>query len=50
LESNLAAAKEMDAVVHLAGENVATGMGPFGFLGLRPWTYEKKGEILNSAY
>lgn len=38
----------MDSIVHLAGENVATGLGPLGFLGLRPWTAEKKAEILNS--
>jgi hypothetical protein len=42
------AAAQMDAIVHLAGENVATGLGPLGFLGLRPWTDEKKAEILNS--
>lgn len=39
---------EMDAVVHLAGENIATGQGPLGFLGLQPWTAQKKAEILNS--
>lgn len=39
---------EMDAIVHLAGENVATGLGPLGFLGIRPWTDEKKFEILDS--
>lgn len=38
----------IDTVVHLCGENVATGLGPFGFLGLRPWTDEKKAEIINS--
>lgn len=38
----------MDAIVHLAGENVATGLGPLGFLGIRPWTAEKKAEIVNS--
>lgn len=38
----------MDAVIHLAGENVATGLGPLGFLGIRPWTAEKKAEILQS--
>jgi uncharacterized protein len=43
-----AVAGELDAVVHLSGENVATGLGPLGFLGLRPWTEEKKAEILNS--
>ena len=39
---------QMDAIVHLAGENVATGLGPLGFLGIRPWTVEKKREILDS--
>lgn len=39
---------QMDAIVHLAGENVATGLGPLGFLGIRPWTAEKKQEILDS--
>jgi uncharacterized protein (TIGR01777 family) len=39
---------DMDAVVHLAGENVATGLGPLGFLGIRPWTNAKKEEIVNS--
>lgn len=38
----------MDTVIHLAGENVASGLGPLGFLGLRPWTAEKKAEIVNS--
>jgi uncharacterized protein len=42
------ALSEMDTVVHLAGENVSTGLGPLGFLGLRPWTAEKKSEIMNS--
>ena len=41
-------AAEMDAIVHLAGENIATGQGPLGFLGLRPWTAEKMDEIINS--
>ena len=41
-------AAEMDAIVHLAGENIATGLGPLGFLGLRPWTTEKMDEIVNS--
>ncbi|GKY93070.1 hypothetical protein MPSEU_000275300 [Mayamaea pseudoterrestris] len=39
---------QMDAIVHLSGENVATGLGPLGFLGIRPWTPEKKQEILDS--
>jgi len=42
------AAQELDAIVHLSGENVATGLGPLGFLGLRPWTTAKKQEILDS--
>jgi uncharacterized protein len=45
---DLQALSTMDAVVHLAGENVATGLGPLGFLGIRPWTEEKKAEILES--
>lgn len=40
--------QEVDAVVHLAGENVATGLGPLGFLGIRPWTAEKKAKIMDS--
>lgn len=40
--------EQMDAIVHLAGENVATGLGPLGFLGIRPWTDKKKDEIMNS--
>lgn len=39
---------DVDAVVHIAGENVSTGLGPLGFLGIRPWTDEKKREILES--
>ena len=42
------ALSDVDAIVHLAGENVATGLGPLGFLGIRPWTDEKKAEIMNS--
>jgi uncharacterized protein len=40
--------RQVDAIVHLAGENIATGLGPLGFLGIRPWTAAKKQEILNS--
>jgi hypothetical protein len=40
--------QRLDAVVHLAGENISTGQGPLGFLGLRPWTPAKKEEILAS--
>ena len=39
---------DIDAIIHLSGENVATGLGPLGFLGIRPWTDEKKAEIMNS--
>lgn len=42
------ALEQIDAIVHLAGENVATGLGPLGFLGIRPWTPEKKAEIIDS--
>jgi len=42
------ALSSIDSFVHFAGENVATGLGPLGFLGLRPWTAEKKAEIVNS--
>ena len=38
----------IDAVVHLAGENIATGTGPLGFLGIRPWSDEKKASIVDS--
>jgi uncharacterized protein (TIGR01777 family) len=40
--------ENLDAVVHLSGENIATGLGPLGFLGIRPWTDEKKKEIIDS--
>jgi uncharacterized protein len=39
---------QVDTIVHLAGENVATGLGPLGFVGIRPWTHAKKDEIINS--
>lgn len=39
---------QLDTIVHLSGENVATGEGPLGFLGIRPWTPSKKAEIMNS--
>lgn len=42
------AANGMDAIVHLSGENVSTGMGRLGFLGIRPWTAKKKEEIIKS--
>lgn len=40
---------EMDALIHLSGENISTGLsGPLAPLGIRPWTDEKKQEILDS--
>lgn len=42
------ALQSMDAVIHLAGENISTGQGILGPLGIRPWTDEKKAEIINS--
>lgn len=36
----------LDAVIHLAGENIASGEGILSFLGL--WTPSKKQKILNS--
>ena len=36
------------AVVHLAGENVATGSGPLGFIGVQAWSDSKKDEIVRS--
>jgi len=42
------ATTQLDAIVHLAGENVGTGLGPLGFLGIRPWSDKKKQEILDS--
>jgi uncharacterized protein (TIGR01777 family) len=41
--------KEMDALIHLSGENISTGLsGPLAPLGVRPWTPAKKQEILDS--
>ena len=45
---NSTVAAELDAIVHLAGENVATGKGPLGFAGIRAWTASKKEAILKS--
>lgn len=45
---DLKVAAELDAIVNLAGENVATSQGPLGFLGIRAWTQQKKDEIMNS--
>jgi uncharacterized protein (TIGR01777 family) len=42
------ALKEMDVIIHLAGENISTGMGPLAALGIRPWTDAKKKEIIDS--
>lgn len=40
----------MDTIVHLAGENVGTGLlpGPLGWLGIHAWSKEKKDLIFNS--
>ena len=47
INSNLL--QDMDAIIHLAGENISTGLsGPLAPLGIRPWTPEKKAEIINS--
>jgi uncharacterized protein (TIGR01777 family) len=44
-----AALKLMDALIHLSGENISTGLsGPLAPVGIRPWTDEKKQEILDS--
>jgi uncharacterized protein len=41
--------KQMDGLIHLSGENISTGLsGPLAPLGIRPWTPEKKQEILDS--
>lgn len=46
---SLHALNEMDALVHLSGENISTGLsGPLAPLGIRPWTDAKKQEILDS--
>ncbi len=43
------ALKDMDALIHLSGENISTGLsGPLAPIGIRPWTDEKKQEILDS--
>ena len=45
------ALKEMDALIHLSGENISTNIGlpgPLNALGIRPWTSAKKREILDS--
>jgi uncharacterized protein (TIGR01777 family) len=44
-----AALKLMDALIHLSGENISTGLsGPLAPVGIRPWTDAKKQEILDS--
>ena len=41
--------KQMDGLIHLSGENISTGLsGPLAPLGIRPWTPEKKKEVLDS--
>ena len=40
--------QSVDAVINLSGENISTGLGSLGFLGLRPWTPQKKQSILAS--
>lgn len=40
--------EQLDAIVHLSGENVSTGQGLLAPLGIRPWTDSKKQEILDS--
>lgn len=43
--------RDVDAVIHLAGENVATNIGlpgPLNAIGIRPWSSQKKDEIMNS--
>lgn len=39
---------EMDAIIHLSGENISTGSSPLNPMGIRPWTDAKKKEILDS--
>eukprot|EP00529_Nitzschia_sp_RCC80_P023301 CAMPEP_0113460906 /NCGR_PEP_ID=MMETSP0014_2-20120614/11248_1 /TAXON_ID=2857 /ORGANISM="Nitzschia sp." /LENGTH=470 /DNA_ID=CAMNT_0000352613 /DNA_START=257 /DNA_END=1669 /DNA_ORIENTATION=+ /assembly_acc=CAM_ASM_000159 len=42
--------EKLDAIVHLSGENISTGLGggPLALLGIRPWTDAKKQEIIDS--
>jgi len=40
--------RDVDAVIHLAGENISTGLGPLGFLGIQAWSREKKAIIMDS--
>ena len=40
--------EKIDAIVHLSGENVGTGLGPLGFTGIQAWSEEKKKRILDS--
>jgi len=44
------ALESIDTIVHLAGENVGTGLlpGPLGLLGVQAWSQEKKDLIMNS--
>ncbi len=43
---DMSALEGADAIIHLAGENVASGEGPLGFLG--QWSDSKKEKILKS--
>lgn len=47
---NANALKSIDSLVHLAGENVGSGLlpGPLGWLGIHAWSKEKKDMIVNS--
>jgi NAD dependent epimerase/dehydratase family enzyme len=42
--------KNLDAIIHLSGENISTGEQGmlFASLGIRPWTISKKQKIINS--
>eukprot|EP00554_Chaetoceros_debilis_P008149 CAMPEP_0194078802 /NCGR_PEP_ID=MMETSP0149-20130528/5114_1 /TAXON_ID=122233 /ORGANISM="Chaetoceros debilis, Strain MM31A-1" /LENGTH=391 /DNA_ID=CAMNT_0038760129 /DNA_START=204 /DNA_END=1379 /DNA_ORIENTATION=- len=47
---NANALKSIDSLVHLAGENVGSGLlpGPLGWLGIHAWSQKKKDIILSS--
>jgi len=47
---NADALKKINTIVHLAGENVGSGLlpGPLGYLGIQAWSKEKKDFILKS--
>lgn len=40
--------QNLDALIHLSGENISTGEGVLAPLGIRPWTDSKKKEIIDS--